>query len=144
MHVIGQLHAPAALPPGGKWSRYTLTKSKKFCLLRLLIDPEDGGSTFLPNVGKLLPDCTALLRTSGTNFVCNILFAAYPPECLFRDEDPRNDNVLPAVSTNDYVAINGTINSAGRSRVRFLMRSLDYSIYLNLPAALWPCGGLSL
>jgi hypothetical protein len=25
------------------------------CLLSLLLDPEDGGSTFLRNVGKLLP-----------------------------------------------------------------------------------------
>jgi hypothetical protein len=33
---------------------------------------------------------------------------------------------------------------AGRSRIRFPMRSLGISIDLILPAALWPCGPLGL
>jgi hypothetical protein len=33
---------------------------------------------------------------------------------------------------------------AGRSRVRFSMKSLDFSIGIILPAALWPYGRLSL
>jgi hypothetical protein len=38
----------------------------------------------------------------------------------------------------------GTMLQAGRSRVRFQVRSLDFLIDLILPAALWPCGRLSL
>jgi hypothetical protein len=38
----------------------------------------------------------------------------------------------------------GTMLKAGRSRVRISMRSLDFSICLTLPVALWPWGRVSL
>jgi hypothetical protein len=38
----------------------------------------------------------------------------------------------------------GTMLQAGRSRDRFPLRSLDFSIHLILSAALWPWGRLSL
>jgi hypothetical protein len=38
----------------------------------------------------------------------------------------------------------GTMLQAGRSRAQFLIRSLDFSIDLVLPAALWPWGRLRL
>jgi hypothetical protein len=34
----------------------------------------------------------------------------------------------------------GTTLQAGRQGIRFPMRSLDFSIYLILPAVLWPWG----
>jgi hypothetical protein len=38
----------------------------------------------------------------------------------------------------------GTALQTGRSRVRFPMLSLDFSIGIILPIALWPCGRLGL
>jgi hypothetical protein len=38
----------------------------------------------------------------------------------------------------------GTALQTGRSRIRFPMVSLEFFIYIILPAALWPCGRFSL
>jgi hypothetical protein len=52
--------------------------------------------------------------------------------------------VISLVYISASVVSWGTMLQAGRSRVRFQMRSLDFLIDLVLPAALWPCGRLSL
>jgi hypothetical protein len=59
----------------------------------------------------------------------------------------RRNSVFKGLKLRDifqgYISQLSTLQ-AGRSRVRFSIRSLDFSLDLILPAALWPWGRLGL
>jgi hypothetical protein len=67
--------------------------------------------------------------------VCNLIFSG---------SGTFWHNFIYALGAHGRVVGEGTVLQAGRSRVRFQMGSLYFSIDLILLAALWSCGGLSL
>jgi hypothetical protein len=48
------------------------------------------------------------------------------------------------VEESGSVVVWGTMPQGGRSRVRFPIRSLDFSIHLIFPAVLWAWGRINL
>jgi hypothetical protein len=57
----------------------------------------------------------------------------------FRNNFARNTSRGARRSVDGW----GIMLQAGRSRLRILIRSLDFSINLTFPTALWPCGRFS-
>jgi hypothetical protein len=92
-------------------------------LLNLILYPEDGGSTYLRNVSELLPDDTAShLRETVITTVASVRAS---------NQRKRISIKLLRWAGGSVVGL-GTMLQARMSWVRFPMRSLDFSIDLNL------------
>jgi hypothetical protein len=94
--------------------------------------PTDGGSLFLRRVGTHVPDRTiSQPKPSGMN--------------LHRSANALSHKFYLCVSLLCGGAVGwGTALQPGRSRVQFLMVSLEFFIHIIIPAALWPWGRLNL
>ena len=92
-------------------------------------------STFL-TVGQILQaPCDVMRRVKVCIFVNNSFLPTSPQ--FFDSDFNRNRKDSHKKGTSLY---QGTAQQAGSSRVRFPMVSLEFFIYIILPAALWPWG----
>jgi hypothetical protein len=94
----------------------------------------------------LYAECFFDNRRWSRHFLRNIRL---PPNCpalqhrksyfhILHSENLRSD------FSQKFTLLKGTMLQAGRSRVRFPMRSLDFLVDLILPAVLWPWGRVRL
>jgi hypothetical protein len=85
----------------------------------------------------------------------DLLNTAVLPRCNYASKQHRPSVASPLSASKQHCQARcsgarrnvvgwGTMLQAGRSRFRLSMRSLDFSIDLILPAALWPSSRLSL
>jgi hypothetical protein len=118
-------------------------------------NPEDRGSTFFRNFGEFLPHYIALHSRrwySTVNFSYHILrFQIIFCSAVHAKKGRPNDTcpthfvcIERRHGTRGSVIGWGTMLQAGRSRIRFLTKSPDFSVDLILPSALCPWGILNM